>query len=275
MFATVMVIVHRNTGPCMLFSRNRIYVDVDDEQLAHILFVVFVIASFVRTVLTDTTHILLILSTPRSGSTLLCAYLRQIDFCVAHEYFQPFQYLPLLAKRWRCARRGVLNNRRFVDALAARRTHHNGWLGINLHGSHLDTYRHLAPHLPKVTTTAVFLRRRDLDAQAVSYEIASQTHKWSSHYGRRHEPEYDGRKIRHRRAQLVAQNAAIEAFLNVARIDAQMLYYEDLVDDAASALGALAFLRGHALPSDDAGIRRQATTLNAQWLERLASETAS
>ena len=257
----------------MLLSKNRIYVDVDDEQLAHIPADDFVQAAFDQAVPTAIARLLLILSTPRSGSTLLCAYLRQLDLCVAHEYFQPFQYLPLLAKRWGCVRRGVLNNKRFVNALVARRTHHTGWLGINLHGSHLDTYRRLAPYLPNVDMTAVFLRRRDLDAQAVSYEIASQTHQWSSHYARRREPEYDGQKIVERRTQLADQNAAIEAFLRNAGVGARTVYFEDLVSDAASTLGDLGVLSGDVALPDDIDIKRQATPLNQRWLERFLSET--
>ena len=60
----------------------------------------FADAQFDRDVGTPPRTLLLILSTPRSGSTLACNLLHQAGVCTAHEYFQPYQIRPAMMRRW-------------------------------------------------------------------------------------------------------------------------------------------------------------------------------
>ena len=56
----------------------------------------FADGQFDRDVGTAPRTLLLILSTPRSGSTLACDLLHQAGVCTAHEYFQPYQIRPAM-----------------------------------------------------------------------------------------------------------------------------------------------------------------------------------
>lgn len=134
----------------------------------------------------DTQHsvslqrILFILSTPRSGSTLLCDILRRNGVCLPHEYFQPYQYIPIAAARWECIQSGTLDREAYVNALVRYRIGPNGDLGINLHGNHLSVFSAFERLFGEKEAFFVHIRRRDVIAQAVSYEIAHQTGRWSS-----------------------------------------------------------------------------------------------
>ncbi|MCP4237762.1 MAG: hypothetical protein GY770_30015, partial [Aestuariibacter sp.] len=50
--------------------------------------------------LSKPTRITVLLSTERSGSTFASEWLYQRSGIVMHEYFQPFDYLPITATRW-------------------------------------------------------------------------------------------------------------------------------------------------------------------------------
>ncbi len=84
--------------------------------------------------------IIFILSTPRSGSTLLSDLIYRSGLCLAHEYFQKFQYMPILADRWGCIRDDILDKPAYLENLIRKRTSPSGWLGINLHGEHLPMF---------------------------------------------------------------------------------------------------------------------------------------
>ena len=88
-----------------------------------------------------TTDGLFIFSTPRSGSTMLADLIYKNAICLPHEYFQPFQYLPIMANRWGCVREGHLDKELYLKCLFRYRTYPNGWFGVNLHGKHLKVLR--------------------------------------------------------------------------------------------------------------------------------------
>jgi len=83
--------------------------------------------------------VLIVLSTPRSGSTFFCDILFNCKICLAHEYLQTEQYLPVLANRWQCITNCSLDKKKFIEELSRYRTSKEGILGINIHGSHIGT----------------------------------------------------------------------------------------------------------------------------------------
>lgn len=213
-----------------------------------------------------TTDIIVIFSTPRSGSTLLCDLLMKNNICLAHEYFQPYQYMPILAKRWQCIWNDELNIAEYVRSLCDKRTLANGWLGINLHGTHIEIFQRLSDYFPPCNFHYIHLVRKDLLGQAISYVIAQQTGKWSSYYPSVNEPKYDFDAINRRLKDIAEANLLIESYLSTQEIDCQKVFYEDLTEDTQ-----LFFLTiSHIIPGSlaikvDTSLTRQATVLNAEW----------
>jgi Stf0 sulphotransferase len=77
----------------------------------------FVSEPFDREASAPPSRMIVILSTPRSGSTFLCQLLHRAGLCTPHEYFQCDHYLPLLAYRWACVDGGCVSWQRYASAL--------------------------------------------------------------------------------------------------------------------------------------------------------------
>lgn len=220
---------------------------------------------------TETTDLLVILSTPRSGSTLLCDHIYRHGLCLPHEYFQPFQYMPALAERWDAREDGETDLKTYVRQLRKFRTFPNGWLGVNLHAKHLQIWIAAQPHLQNLRQHYVHVLRRDQIAQAVSYHIASQTRQWSSQFERQGTPEYDFNKIRNRLSEIQMGNTAIEAFLRTRELDSETVYYEDLVQNPASELKKIEGMPRE-IEIKEAGIERQAGALSQEFADRFSRD---
>lgn len=217
-------------------------------------------------------HLIVILSTPRSGSTLLCDLFRINDICVPHEYFQSQEYLPLLADRWGCINGDRLDLRAYVEALVAHRTSAEGVLGINLHGAHIPIFREVEGMFGAVPVHFVVVRRRDTILQAISYEIAGQTRRWSSAFEADRAPEYSFERILDRTRNLVHQNLLIDASLRSLGIAPVEIVYEDLIADPAAQLRRLDALRGLEISLTETGLEKQASSINENWAQRFAND---
>jgi LPS sulfotransferase NodH len=196
-------------------------------------------------------------------------------WCLPHEYFQPWEYLPMLADRLGCFTSGYVDRERYIARLCDARTYRTGWLGINIHGGHLDTFEQFEALLPDVDTLYVHIRRRDLIAQAVSYELAHQRGSWSSHFEHSAEPRYDFRKIRKRLDSIKQQELLIAKFLAKRDVSCDTVWYEDLAADPAAVMKAL-LPPGNDLPSlESPRLRRQAGAINSDWATRFAEDNDS
>lgn len=180
---------------------------------------------------TVTRNVLVVFSTPRTGSTLLCDLLRINNICLPHEYFQPYEYMPLLAKRWGCIEGDEIDAVKYVERLCRFRTFGNGWLGINLHGSHLQVFSRLKHLMPEVNFHYWHLLRKDIVSQGVSYSIAQQTKKWTSHHVSLGEPIYDFKAINEAITRIAKQNELIDSYVTTEMIECSKIFYEDLVYD--------------------------------------------
>lgn len=196
-------------------------------------------ARFDRAACPEARSLLLILSTERSGSTLLCEQLAALDYCYAHEYFQASQYLQILTERWSCLDRDHVAWDRFATALRAYRTAPSGVLGINLHGRHLSHFRRAAAHFADLPTQYLHVVRRDSIGQALSFHEARQTGQWSTHFPKGDGAGYDYEGVRKALAYLQYQNARISAFLEASGAQARTVVYEELVADPAGILSAI------------------------------------
>ena len=230
----------------------------------------FVGARYDQDVSHPTTSLLIILSTPRCGSTLLCDLLLRNDVCIAHEYFQPYQYMPILAERWQTSvERDDLSD--YVARLRQYRTLPNGCLGINLHAEHLPIYLSAERQLDGLDTCYIHILRRDQIAQAVSFHIAMQTKQWSSQFERLAEPSYDYSAIREKLNSVSDGNQLIGAFLKARGVHATTIYYEDLVASPAQQLERLPFSIAD-VGIDRANLQRQTDQTNKGFVERFSRD---
>ena len=176
--------------------------------------------------------IILLLSTPRSGSTLLCDLIYKSIGVLGHEYFQPHGYIQELAKRWNVLEDGCINVGKFIESLIYYRAK-NGILCINLHGSHIKLFMKFLTFIPSCTFKFVHLKRKSIVPQAVSFVLAEQTGQWSSIYGiqedlispREIKPSAITKKVN----IINEQNLIIEKFLGRINEKAHVLFFEDLV----------------------------------------------
>lgn len=231
----------------------------------------FVDARFDQAAPSKLTDVLYIVSTQRSGSTWLCDLLHNIGACIAHEYFQPWQYLPVLAERWGCIKGGRIDPEAYVRALVERRTLANGWLGINLHGEHLPIFARFRRYFPAVRAHYVHLERLDRVTQAVSWEIAAQTAQWSSKFQTRSQAQFRFFAIRDKLRRIDRQRRAIARFLRGQEY--VHLHYEALAATPARAIARLPLPRGTLLPpAGSSTLARQSGEMNRLWRDRFISE---
>lgn len=218
------------------------------------------------------TDILVIFSTPRSGSTFLSDLIYTNNICLPHEYFQPFQYLPIMAKRWGCIHSDILNKEEYIQSLIKYRTFKSGWLGVNLHGHHLPLFSMFRKVLPKVNYHYVHIKREDALAQAVSYELAVQTGQWSSHFGASGDKVYNYQGIKKRLDLLTYQNNMIRAFICLNAIPCKTISYEQLVSETELTLKSAVPELFQSTLKFDVGLKKQASSLNSEWVKRFSEE---
>lgn len=207
---------------------------------------------------------LIIFSTPRSGSTLLCDLLAGAHDVVAHEYFQPHHYRPILEDRWGVPKE---DDAAYVDALLRNRTAHSGLYAFNVHGEHLPAFQRALPHLPDAPLTYLFLRRRDTFRQAISLMGALTSGAWSSEFSHRSRPSFDRRILEQSISNIVLQNFAIETFLKQSGKGYTTLFYEDLLAEETPRIP----LSSRQLPLDRKVQRTHLRKQSNQYSARLES----
>jgi len=174
-------------------------------------------------------HLLVLYSSPRCGSTFACHVLRDTRICVAHEYFQPFQYRPYLEKRWNIA---PDNDSEYISQIVKHRGGPNGILGINLHGRHIKYWEKARHALPRsISETHIRIKRKDLEAQAVSYYIARNTNNWIKSDTRKALPTYNYFAIRNLKKEIVESEGLIDAFIKQNSLPVRTIFYEDFITD--------------------------------------------
>lgn len=213
-----------------------------------------------------------LLSTPRSGSTMICDLLYKSGFCLTHEYFQPSDYLPILSDRWGCIKADTLDKEMFVKQLIRFRTLKSGWLGLNLHGHHLPIFYNFKEYFPDTERIFVRLRRRDIIAQAVSYEIARQTGKWSSEFQSDVQAIYSFDNIKSRINMIKQQETITDVFVTSVNEKIIEVIYEDFLLDPVYALSAIVPGKISNINLVEASINKQSSSINKEWVSRFTKE---
>jgi LPS sulfotransferase NodH len=120
----------------------------------------------------------MLLSTPRSGATAVCSLLHNNGVGTPHAYFQPFQYLPAIARRVGLKDVNSENLHRITAFLRTRRSR-GGWFAYNLQASHHDIWRAFRPSLEAAGmsdgSVLLYCRRADLLSQTAANYIAHRT----------------------------------------------------------------------------------------------------
>jgi LPS sulfotransferase NodH len=224
-------------------------------------------------VTTPVTDVLIVLSTPRSGSSYMCDLFEKAGLGEGREYLNPSALMPVQADRWGCVRRGLLDFVAYGRALAQRRVAPSGWLTIKVHASHLSYLTAVMPAYAEARIHWVLIRRRDALAQAVSYAIARQTRKWSTqHAGRTDDARYSYREIGLCLRRIETWNQVLEAFVRARALPAVDYVYEDFVAAPDAHLRRLPVLEEAHLELTNLRVARQANARNAEWMERYRAE---
>ena len=219
------------------------------------------------------TDILIILSTPRSGSTFFSDLIRKNNICIPHEYFQTCHYIPLMGRRWGCIdENGFLNREKYISCLIKYRTSPKGWLGLNLHGEHLETFAKIEMLLPDVNFHFVHIERRNKLLQAISFYVASQTGKWSSYFDALGDAEYTFDGIKRKLHAIHHQNVLIQAYLNARNHSVTTLCYEDLIASPETSLKGILPAALCDTIDVESNLQQQSSIQNKEWFDQFSNE---
>jgi len=223
---------------------------------------------------------------PRSGSTLLCDALGATG-----RLGQPDEYVhSVLEQSWAEAQNQQIHTTTYSEYLAELHRQHRtrgGRFGIKLNMSQLERLRILqsfeagspltaAEVLEQAFSDAVFIyiRRRDLIRQAVSWARASQTLQWKSTDQAIERPaEFDADAISARLRDIVDDETAWTAAFSERGIAPLHVYYEDLESDPVGVALQTAqaidpTLDESVLDGYVPGVDRQRDRLNDEWYRR-------
>jgi len=139
----------------------------------------------------------MICSTGRCGSSLLSSLLINSGVMgVPHEYLYIQAHGIPLIERFGITTKPQLNFNEYIGEIKRYRTTPNGVFGLKAHFNQtakLIDNKLLYRYFPKMKF--VHMLRRDVIKQAVSFSIALQTNKWTSHGEAEKEPMYDSGEI--------------------------------------------------------------------------------
>lgn len=217
-------------------------------------------------------NLLVIFSTPRSGSTFLCELIHLNSLCLPHEYFQPRWYMPILARRWGSVRGDKIDFSEYAKSLQRYRTSDSGWLGINVHGSQIRYFDATLPHIPVDQPHFIHLRRRSRLDQAVSLFIARQTGQWSSEFKALREAHYAFEGIEECLAEISKEDFMIESYLRANHFSYTDMFYEDLVADTEKQLRRVPGMEPCRQLREMGDLKKQAGAPNRKFADRFAQE---
>jgi LPS sulfotransferase NodH len=211
-------------------------------------------------------------STPRSGSTLLCRALWLSGAVGAPcEYFGYEYSMVQMMVRLR-----VGSMRDYVERLLALRTGPNGVFGCKMHWDSFQftVQAGLLPTLPP--QSFVLVEREDRVAQAVSFARAAQTNQWAAGQPAMGQPRYDGTLIGALLKRTEHQIKAWRDTLRQNRRDYLAVTYEQLVRDPGGTvdgvLQRLGLARDPAFRMDLPPLLPQRDALSRDWAERFRRE---
>ncbi|MDX1491403.1 MAG: Stf0 family sulfotransferase [Pseudohongiellaceae bacterium] len=178
-----------------------------------------------------------ILSSPRSGSTLLSRMLYETKLAGdPQEYFNP----PIIQLATEQAGKKTLQLNEYLKLMESRRTSGNGVFGIKTHYSQLlSLFKVKQPNKQLVAFLSgfdqlIWIRRRDRLMQGISQAIAQQTQVWSSEdsrHGSTDDVEIHPYACLHAARLIAGDDFGWERLIQAAKLNVLTVWYEDLVGD--------------------------------------------
>lgn len=201
-------------------------------------------------------------ATPRSGSSFLAHAMISTGLLgITDEYFN-FEHL----ERAYGLHEDVLSA---CELAASRGASENGVVSFKLFPPQLDRMSRdieLTQWFPNPTW--IWLKRRDVLGQAISYSIAHQTKSWNSLDERQSAPEFSFREIRRRMHDVILANSAWEAYFAEKGINPLIYWYEDIEKATLPVLREIAerlAIDSNEMREPEIPIKIQRTELNEQW----------
>ncbi len=121
-------------------------------------------------------------------------------------------------------------------------------------------------------TQFIHLVRKDSIAQAVSYELAMQSGKWSSHFSEAGEVSYSFSRIKACLETMNQQNTLISAYLKSRKFKGEIVFYEDLIKSPVAKLKELLPVSTPEELNMGSNLQRQSSAINNEWIERFSKE---
>jgi trehalose 2-sulfotransferase len=215
-----------------------------------------------------------ICGSPRCGSHLLGHSLHDTGL-----FGYPLEYMnPTNLPRWagRAAAEGGAPDR-VLPFLERRRTSPNGVFGIKLFVDHLANFRAHGGDLRDYR--AILLLRRDVVAQAVSFDWAVQSGSWISQMPERAQPRYNPASIARRLEEIVEADGRWRKILGALGVPTLHMLYEDVAADPGAATARIAAHCDVAFTEARQGARfipeRQESPAKREWTTRFRAEVLS
>lgn len=181
--------------------------------------------------------VLVIASQPRCGSHMLGqALAKDGRFGMPLEYLHPRHW-----ESWekRC---GTKATDRIVEEMIRFRTSSAGVFSVKAHWSQFKKICNLGLEDFFRDARYVFLTRRDLLGQSISFEIARQTGAWAAEQQIQIEPRFRARRIRETMTEILLQRSGWERYRATSGILGIDLTYEDILEDPKKAIKRVARL---------------------------------
>jgi LPS sulfotransferase NodH len=215
----------------------------------------------------------LIAATPRSGST----YLGHLLFATK-KLGAPLEYLNAAQYRRWSQIVGSEDPAAVFGEIMTRRTSPSGWFGLNAHWIQLANLgRFNVPHDMLKFSRIIWIRRRDLIEQAISFAIAIQTGTWTSFHKPLGKPIYDYRAIADCADAIKHMESAWAQFLTQTGTPHLSLYYEDVRANEMKTVAQI--LSWFGLPSLEISLsvplQKQSNEINAAWKDRFLYEQST
>lgn len=244
------------------------------------------------------TGALIICSTPRTGSTLLCSLLESTGVAGRPKSYFREEDADRWARQWGIGPivTGTDRIARFMSAATNAGTTENGVFAARIMwGSMEDVVASLAVIYPGVAPGGpidlinhafgrarfVHITRDDVVAQAVSWARAEQTRVWQSTSPQDasapdREPAYDRAQIQGFVDTIKTHNAAWVEWFSVAGVDPYRIRYEVLDADPMGTISSVLECLDLEMPPNREIVspnQRMADDLNQNWIDRFRSES--
>ncbi len=211
---------------------------------------------------------------PRVGSWLLCDLLfRTGAMGVPAEYFNSVKGMRRMAERFGLLGDDTASLDDYIDIVRRHRTTANGVFAAKFQfwamRPHIKN-RTISKHFPNAKF--VYLTRRDLLAQGVSYEIARQTNRWTS-VDAGTIPQYDETRMREALDFVVKERDSWDEYFAVNDISPLRTDYEALIEETdAVCRGICQFIGVEAdctFSLDQSHFKKQRYAITEEWIQKV------